>query len=69
MPLKSIANSDKTVIVSVLDDVCTAAGFGPASDEREAVARTLMDLYWDGYHTTEELRQAFVARVERSDQS
>jgi hypothetical protein len=56
-------------ISRVLEEVCSAARFGPHSEARNEVAACLAKLYSDGYFTVEGLRQAFVAHVVRETSS
>ena len=46
------------MLTAVLDDVCAAAGIGMHGPEREAAASLVMNFYWRGYRTIDDLKSA-----------
>ena len=46
------------ILIAVLDDVCGAAGIGMHAPEREAAASLVMNFYWPGYRSTDDLKSA-----------
>jgi hypothetical protein len=68
MPFMSVPDPEQVAILSnVLDDMCSGAGIEADSPERQELAELIINLFWDGNSTAEELRQAIAKRIDREE--
>ena len=67
MPFRSMQDPERrAIMISVLDDVCAAAGIDPQSPEGEDAANLILHLYGCGYQTADGLKAMFDGQTEET---